>query len=82
MELPRTLPKGREQKRILGEFYDLYKDRKWLSRAELIEMHPVHLKPTLQIYCEYEPALERRELVQFSALYNLALEIFIRSNQA
>jgi hypothetical protein len=81
MELPRKLPEGREHKRILGEFYDLYKNRPWFYRAELMEMHPDHLKPTLQVYCDFEPALERKEIVQFAATYNLALEIIIRPNK-
>ena len=81
MELPRKLPVNQEYRRILGEFYDINKNRQWFNRAELVEMHPSHMKPTLEIYCDYNPVLEMKELLQFTAKYQLGLEIKARSNQ-
>lgn len=82
MELPRKLPDGTEYRRILGEFYDTNKNRQWFHRAELVEMHPSHMKPTLEIYCDYNPVLEMKDILQFTSRYNLALEIIARSNQS
>lgn len=83
IELPRKINeiKNPEHKRILGEFYDINKDRQWFNRAELIELHSTHMKPTIEIYCHYNPVLEMKEILQFASRYNVALEIIARSNQ-
>ena len=81
MELPRTMPTGQEHRRILGEFYDINKNRQWFKRAELIENHPSHMKPTIEIYCDYTPVLEMKELLEFTTRYNLALNFVANSNQ-
>jgi hypothetical protein len=81
LELPRRLPKGKEYRRILGEFYDINKNKQWFNRAEFVELHPTHMKPTLVIICDYAPVLEMKEILQFTANYNLALEVISRSNQ-
>lgn len=81
MELPRKLPESMEHRRILGEFYDINKNRQWFHRAELVEMHPSHMKPTLELYCDYNPVLEMKDILQFTSRYNLALEVVARSNQ-
>ena len=81
MELPRKLPVNQEYRRILGELYDINKNRQWFNRAELVEMHPSHMKPTLEIYCDYNPVLEMKDLLQFTDKYHLALEIKALSNQ-
>ena len=44
-------------------------------------MHPSHMKPTLEIYCDYNPVLEMKDLLQFTDKYHLALEIKALSNQ-
>ena len=82
MELPKILPKSAEQKRVLGEFYDLYKDKPWFVKAEFVEMHPNHLRPTIQVYCENDPASERTNIAGFAATYGLALEILVRRQAA
>ena len=83
LELPkRNYSKvSKEHRRILGEFYDMNKDKQWFNRAELVELHPTHMKPTLEIYCDYNPVLEMKEILQFTGTYNLALEIIARSHQ-
>ena len=81
LELPRKLPKGKEHRRILGEFYDINKNKQWFNRAELVELHPTHMKPTLVIICDYNPVLEMKEILQFTGTYNLALDVVPRSHQ-
>jgi hypothetical protein len=65
----------------LGEFYDINKNKQWFRRAEIVENHPTHMKTTLEIYCDYNPVLEMKEIFQFTNKYDLALEIIARSNQ-
>jgi len=72
---------SQEHRRILGEFYDLNKNKQWFYRAELIELHPTHMKPTLELYCDYNPVLEMKELLTFTSQYNLALEVIPSSHQ-
>ena len=72
---------SQEHRRILGEFYDINKNRQWFYRARLIELHPTHMKPALQVFCDYNPVLEMKELLTFTSRYNLALEIIPRSHQ-
>lgn len=82
MELPKNLSGlKQEYRKILGEFYDINKDKQWFHRAELVELHPTHMKPTLEIYCDYNPVLEMKEIIQFTSHYNIAIEIIARSNQ-
>ena len=80
MELPKKLPKSTEHRRILGEFYDINKNKQWFHRAELVELHSSHMKPTLEIYCDYNPVLEMKDIIQFTSNYNIAVEIVTRSN--
>lgn len=90
MELPNRLPqnkdgtitpKQQELRRILGEFYDINKNKQWFHRAELVELHSTHMKPTIEIYCSYNPVLELKEIIQFSDRHNLAFQIIAQSNQ-
>lgn len=81
IELPHKLPQSIEHRRVLGEFYDRNKRRQWFRRAELVELHPTHMKPTLEVYCDYNPVLEMKDILEFTAAYNLALEIIPRSHQ-
>jgi hypothetical protein len=83
IELPRRINeiKNPEHRRILGEFYDINKNRQWFRRAELIELHPTHMKPTIEIYCDYNPVLEMKDILQFTSKYNVAVEIFALSNR-
>ena len=79
--LPTKLPSSNEYKRILGEFYDKYKNKQWFHRAELIENHLTHMRPTIEIYCNYNPILEMKEIVPFISKYNLGLEIIAKSHE-
>ncbi len=82
MELPKKLDGlSQEHRRILGEFYDWQKGKQWFKRAEIISLHPTHMKPALEIYCDYNPVLEMKDILQFTGKYNLAVEIINASNQ-
>ena len=81
MELPKKMPQSTEHRRILGEFYDLNKNKQWFDRAEFVELHSSHMKPTIEIYCQYNPVLEMKEILEFTTKHNIALEIISRSNQ-
>jgi hypothetical protein len=81
MELPKRLPAKMEHRRILGEFYDFNKNKQWFHRAELVEMHSTHMKPTIEIYCTYNPVLEMKDILQFCDRYNVAHEIIAFSHQ-
>jgi len=81
MELPRRLPEKREFRRILGEFYDVNKNRQWFNRAELVELHSTHMKPTLEIYCDYNPHFELNAILEFTTRYNIAHEIIDLSHR-
>jgi hypothetical protein len=65
MELPKRLPAKTEHRRILGEFYDFNKN----------------MKPTIEIYCTYNPVLEMKDILQFCDRYNVAHEIIAFSHQ-
>jgi hypothetical protein len=77
MRLPKQLPVGQEDRRILGEFYDTYKDKQWFDSAELVENHPTQMRRTLEVSVAYNPLLEAKELLTFTQKYNLALVINI-----
>ncbi len=81
MELPRKMPQKMEHRQILGEFYDINKNKQWFDRAEFIELHANHMKPALEVYCSYNPVLEMKEILQFTGLHNIAIEFISRSNQ-
>jgi hypothetical protein len=82
MELPKnTNTKNPEYRRILGEFYDIHKNDQWFQRAEFIEVHPSHMRPTIEVHCRNKPVLEMKNILQFAGRYNLALEWIILSNQ-
>jgi len=80
MKLPKQLPANQEDRRILGEFYDLNKDRQWFEQAELVENHPKHMKKTLEVTVNYNPLLENKEILSFAHKYNLAVEIISLGN--
>lgn len=81
MRLPKQLPAGQEDRRILGEFYDTYKDRQWFDSAELVENHPTQMKKTLEVFVAYNPLLEAKELLTFTQKYNLALVVTTLRNE-
>lgn len=80
IELPRNLPKDSRLGSILGSFYDSNKNKQWFHRAELIAKHSTHMKPTLEIYCEYNPTFELKEIRQFCDFNQIAFEIINLSN--
>ena len=81
MELPRRMPAKPVHRQILGEFYDMNKNKQWFNRAELIELHSSHMKPTIEIFCDYHPVLEMKDIIQFANRHNIAIEVIARSNQ-
>jgi len=81
MTLPTFMPKTQADRQILGEFYDLYKDRQWFERAELYENHPKQMKKALEITVRYAPLLEMKEILTFIHKYNIGLETVSLSNQ-
>jgi len=76
-----TLPKDPEKRRILGEFYDTYKNKQWFWRAEYIEKHPTHMCDTLVIYSKYNPVLEMKDILMFVDKYKIAYEIVSMSHE-
>lgn len=76
-----TLPKDPEKRRILGEFYDINKNKQWFWRAEYIENHPTHMCDTLVIYPKYNPVLEMKDILTFGDKYKIALEIVPLSHE-
>jgi len=80
MELPKRLPEKNEHRVILGEFYDINKDKQWFDRAEFIANHPTTMKPTIQIFCSFTPVLEMKEILQFAEKRSVAVEFVNRSN--
>lgn len=81
MELPHKMPESVPLRKVLGEFYDINRTKQWFHRAELVEMHPTHMKPTLEIHSRYNPILEMKEILEFTNKYNLALEVVPFSHQ-
>lgn len=81
MELPRRMPTKTEHRIILGEFYDANKNKQWFNRAEFIENHPNYMKPTIQIFCSYNPVLEMKDILQFAEGHHIAVDIVNGSNQ-
>jgi hypothetical protein len=64
-----------DDRRILFEFYGLYSARQWFDKAEVILNHPKHMKKTLEVYCNYNPLLEMKEILSFTQKYSLGVEI-------
>ncbi len=81
IQLPVRLPRSPHLRAVLGEFYDIFKNKQWFWRAELVESHPTHMTTTLEIYCKYNPVLEMKEILQFTARHNIALEMVPFSHQ-
>jgi hypothetical protein len=81
MELPRSLPKNPQQRRLLGEFYDIHKNKQWFQRAEFLEVHPSHMRPAIEIYCQIKPVLEMKDILQFADRNNVAVDFIVLSNR-
>jgi hypothetical protein len=75
MTLPEQMPTDSTDRRILGEFYDQYKDNQWFERAELILNHPRQMRKTLEIHAKYNPILQMKEIIAFTSKYNLGMEV-------
>jgi len=39
------------------------------------------MKPTIQIFCTYNPVLEMKDILQFCDKYNIAQEVIAQSHQ-
>lgn len=81
MRLPTEMPEGAEDRRILGEFYDLHVKKQWFDMALLIVNHPQQMRKTLVVYVNYNPAFEQKDILAFTHKYNLGLQIISNQNQ-
>jgi hypothetical protein len=61
-------------KKALYEVYQLFETRQWFDKAEVF-VHPNQMKKTLELTCNYDPLLERKEILSFTQRHDLALEI-------
>jgi hypothetical protein len=64
-----------EDKQIIFEFYNMYSGRQWFNRAEIVLNHPKHMKKTLEVYGNYNPLLEMKEILTFTQRHNIAVEV-------
>lgn len=74
MELPRNLPKSQEDKRILGEFYDVFHQQQWFIRAEFYENHPTQMRRAIEAHVAYVPTLEMKNVLTWLHKYQLGIE--------
>lgn len=81
MTLPNKLPDNQRLRVALGKFYDSAKNKQWFERAELVENHPANMRNTLELYVNYNPVLEMKEILQFVHEYDLALIVNDLSNR-
>jgi|PlaIllAssembly_1097288.scaffolds.fasta_scaffold619722_2 hypothetical protein len=80
MQLPNKLPNDQRLRVALGKFYDAAKDKQWFQKAEIVEKHPSNMRNTLELYVNYNPVLEMKEILSFTHEYDLALLIIDLSN--
>lgn len=80
MNLPKFLPNSQEDKRILGEFYDVFHNMQWFERAEIHENHPTQMRKTLEATVGYLPTLEMKEILTWAHKYQLGLEWKVLQN--
>lgn len=78
---PELAPLNEKDRSILAEFYEMNKNKQWFDGALIIKNHASHMGPTLEIYCNYNPVLEMRDIIQFTSKYSLSTEMVNRSNQ-
>ncbi len=81
MELPTKPLANPAKRRVLGEFYDRFHRQQWFHRAEYVENHPNHMKDTIEIYANYNPVLEMKEVLEFMDKHRLAYEVIAKSHQ-
>lgn len=63
-----------EDKQILFEFYNAYSNRQWFNKAEVVLNHPRQMRKTLEVYCNYNPLLEMKEILTFTQKHNMSIE--------
>lgn len=63
-----------EDKQIIFEFYNSYSNRQWFNRAEVVLNHPRQMRKTLEVYCNYNPLLEMKEILTFTQKHNMSVE--------
>ena len=80
MNLPKFLPKNVDDRRVLGEFYDIFHRMQWFERAELHENHPTQMRRTLEATVNYLPTLEMKEILTWAHKYQLGLEWKVLEN--
>lgn len=81
MNLPNFLPTSQEDRRILGEFYDIYAKMQWFERAELHENHPTAMCRALEATVNYLPTLEMRDILSWAHKYKLPIEWKVQGNE-
>jgi len=81
MNLPNFLPKSPEDRRILGEFYDMFSRMQWFERAELHDNHPTQMRKALEVTANYLPTLEMKDILVWAHKYQLPVEWKVLGNQ-
>lgn len=79
--IPTNLPANQEDRRVLGEFWDLYKNHQWFRSANIVENHPTQMRKTLEINANYKPIVEIKDVLSFTHKYNLAVEWVLFGNR-
>ena len=69
-----------EERRILGEFYDLNANKQWFRGARILHKHPNTLTKTIEIIANYKPVVEMKEVISFGHKYQLSTEWIILGN--
>ena len=81
MELPKKALANPAKRKILGEFYDRFNHQQWFHRAEYVENHPNHMRDTIEIYANYNPVLEMKDVFEFMDKHHLAHEVIAKSHE-
>jgi hypothetical protein len=80
MRLPTYLPNTPEDKRILGEFYDIHAKKQWFDMALIEEPNQNNLRKTLVVHTNYNPAFEQKDILEFVHKYNLGFNLISNQN--
>ena len=81
MQLPTRLPDNVEDKRILGEFYDVFSRMQWFEKAEMFENHPTRMSKAIEVTANYLPTLEMKEILMWAHKYQMPVEWKVKGNQ-
>jgi len=78
--LPERLPIDPNDRKILGDCYDLFCTRQWFRGADLVFNHPTHMCKTLVIKCEYKPVAEMTEILGFIQSRQISVDWVVMSH--